>query len=1453
MQLSSFPAGSGFPIPGESANNLSNVPLEQHSASAHNRVREDDPAAVDDDYEAASKAIPEQDVPKHFHAKVIDARHMDHSAYLKGYESPTAVKLPGYSATMSHVALMRLALDKHLGPQQLGALWRLSEQRSAFPYQAAVLQFTELMTGEKVKVTPMAQGYYLSFTNQASGGECAAISHLLAFAVAEGKQHVLLGNFYQALANPGAPESKAFFQVVKEIQARVGIVSVGHDPATLKVAPYTTIAPQLIGSATTKTLLIGAEAHRVTAGVIVTPQGQRSYYYDDPNLGFVEFFSAKAFEQGLKKIFTSDALKSAVPPIRQSAPNDPKYRISVFNPNRIPEYSSANNSVRFTYDLPLSGLDSVEIINASRLPTADDFRSYGPAPAASHRRAYSQVSEGLDKLHQLKGMSQYEQALKVLRRVKKFIADHPDSLLKSVMGMLKQKLTNTINEASAPADYPYAFELIEQQRARLAAQNLGEPREARNKVLQGVNVRIENHGHLNLNKLRLVFTAVDAALLKLQQRDPATANSLGTKMNVVVANPGDQPETRLCLGEPPTLIIGDDFFAPPSLGDNSVADRIANQAPGSAGDPIVQKQAALIAGKLGMVGYYKAQPKVFLAMAENRDPYTGGGHQLSKRAHRSAGDFLSEAFTARLYDGQLDNRAEAGLKTLLSPPPPPAQAPNVRPVATPLASASRSTDEADIARLQKLDKTRPPIRIGEAQVSRVDLYKMGARLDGQPIEEALTADPQGRKLSSSVQIDYSRFAANLKAASSDVTDRVANILGEIATNRDPANPPLISRADGGHVPESLQTPLREMAQHAADMQGLQSNNKPLAADFFSSGSTDTAGANKAAGLGFRAFSTFQALRSAVDNLQQGNTTAGAIGLGALAADYVGLGAEIGLNKVAQKAIADQAPSIMRFKAGSLGKMIGKAAGGVGLVFSVPFDTYNAVDSFKKAARSSGKEAQDHYVNGAFAVTNAVTSITLGAAFMAGAGVAGPVGLIVAGTLMVAQSIYSAVRTVEDIDKHTSLSGVQKFTLGMQSFLGFEPGFAVMKPYLEAKYTKEYAAQNQVRYEAFLKGEGKEYFERVVFGSTDVEAKQTPGKVRLTPALWYSPVTWLLHQIKVPGQVPTVSAKGGGDSFLGPFKSLNGKPVHAVEGEQGEHKATLWDMGDGDDWVVGMETKPNYFLLGGGKKAIKGGSADDTVVINADARQTLERARQVAETEKDGFSPRQISIDGGGGRNTLTFSGALSSTYREGGEDKTAQYVGHVINLKTHTVAIKTEQSNTDGVKKIAHAQSFSNVTTVENGESLVQGNDENNLITLNGDNDVAYTGKGANVIVVNGGADIFAEGGFNTYVINKHHLGVTIVDPADSVIRLDYSAAQVADWSVSPKGDLVVILYGQTDRQTQKLVIRQAFAKDSTDDRARPTFITNDGLLMTITAPRKAGSSLRVPQVNGVKIEASHF
>ncbi len=1442
MHFSSSRLGMHLATADAEASIAPGLPAKQPTASGHQLGSKDRAheaprfnPLVDEvlDEQESGKHAPEKDLPIYFHAKVFYAKQVDPQGYMKGYETPSSVKLPGYSASMSHAALMRLAKGSDFDSEQMGALRRLSEQRFRVPsYQTRVSVFTALLSDQDSRVTPMPQNYYLSLTNQQSLGECAGISYLLSLAVAEGKHHIFLGNIYQALAAPDSTESQAFFQKLAEVQAHTESGD-AYDRATLKFAPYTEIAPQLIASATSKTLLLGADGHSMTAGVIVGPQGNKTYYYNDPNYGHVEFRTAKAFKKGLDKVFTNPQVNASVRPF-SGTPNNPLYAISVFNPDRIPEMSSARTGIRFMYDAPLSGLDKLKLIDPYDLPTGREFRLQLPAPATAQFNDYMPVSEGLDKLHALKGFPQFHQAVELLGEVKAFIETHPDSALGSSMSALERKLHNAINQASAPTDYPYVFEIMEQKRAKLDADKIGRPRRIQEKVLQGVSVQIGGARYVGPDKLKEIATAVDAALLKLRQRAPESAKSMGYKLTVVMANPGSQPETQLRLGKSPTLIIGDDFFAPPASGDKSVADSIAREPSIRNVEPIVRKQAALLAGKLGLYSYFKSEPKAFLTAIENRNAYTGNGHQLSQRASRSALDFMSEAFTARLYDGALDSRVDTGLKSLLHPAAD--KVPDTRPI-----------DPAHVQRLQKLDETRPPIQVGEVQASRVELYKLGASIDGKPIEDASANDWDGRKLANSVLIDYSRLRENLRSAPKGAAERVSHVLGEIATNRSPASAPLIGPSDGGLESDALRAAVGQMSQQAAEMRALQRSNKPLPVDFFTSGA-DTSAAKSAAGLGFSAYSTFHALRSAVENLQQGNTPEAAVGLGAVAADYVGMGAEVGLSKVAQKLISNQATSILSFKVSSLGKMIEKAAGRAGLVFSVPFDTYNAVDSFNKAGRSTGKEAQDHYVNGAFAVTNAVTSIALGTAFMAGAAT-GPAGLIVAGTLMAAQAIYSAVRSVEDIDQYTPLSGLQKFSVGVKSFLGFEPGFGVMKPYLEAKYAKDYVKQNQARHQAFLQGKGKEYFERVVFGSADVEAKQVPGKVGLTPALWYSPATWLLSLIKVPGYVPEVAIKGGDESLMGPSKSLNGKPVHAVEGEQGENKATLWDLGDGDDWASGVEKKPNYFLLGGGKKGIRGGDADDTVVFNADARQTLEQARQVSATEKGGFSPRQTSLNGGGGRNTLTFSGPLNTAYQQGGKDITAHYFGHVINFKTNTLSIKTAESNSDGLKKIAHFQSFSNATTTPKGESFVQGNDENNLITLNGDNDVAYTGKGANIVVVNGGADIYGEGGFNTYVIHKGDLGVTITDAAESVVRLDYSTAQISGWSVSPSGDLSVNLIGETNRQLQKIVLKNAFPEEGKGDQARATFIANDGTLMSINAARQGGVFNRFPQVSRIQVD----
>lgn len=1400
----------------------------------------------------------DKDVPKHFIDNFSKAKAgADYEDFIKGYKTPSAVVLPGYVKNMSSIALMRLGVDQKLSPEQMGALKYLVEKRLVPSAMDYVRQFTKVVSEKGVTVTPLPQSFYLNVINQASGGQCAGISHLLSLAVAEGKQQVFIDNITQALSNPDAPESINFFRTLADVQNVAGDPFAAHDSKTMKFASYTDIASDLINSPTTKTLLISSKGHRISAGVIVDADKKRSYYYFDPNIGYTLVHSREQFENTLKRVFTHPDIANLVEP-KINEKGARLYQMSVFNPDYLPAVSGASSKIRHMYNAPIWGLDALKVIDTSGIPTSNSLRALGGAPSAPEVTDYNRVLYETGKLHEAKGVSQFHKAVDTLKVVKHFINDHPGSALLSGMRSLEQTLLAAINDARVPLGYPDVFERMEQQRAYLAEDKLGTDRRDYGKPLHGTDFYIHHPAATGRAQLNGVTDALNEALLKLQQTDPKTARAVGTDINVIVAKPGDQPHTQLSFGRTPTLIMGDDFFTPPAASGGAVADRIGREAQHSGGNPLAAKQAAILAGKFGMLGYYKADPAGFLELVNNKEPFRDGHHDLGSRATRSGLDFMEEAYTARLYDGKLDSHTSAALGRLFAPAADssPSASPlhPVRPVPQSVATAptSRATppiSNAEVKRLQALDDVHGPLQIGQVSVGRAELYKIGVRSLGEPIDKQLRTNSRGH-ITTAVEIDYDRLMAYMRSTSPDVGARVTTVISELSVLSGPVSRLLVRRGDGRPVPEAFQKHISDTAKQAAALSDLERSGKLRPADLFSPPTPGKpAGGTNAGGLGFQAFSTFQGLRASIDALSRGDTTAGAIGLGVVAADYAGMGVEAGLNQLAKKAMSEMASPILSFKASSVGKLLGKASGTLGAVVSVPFDIYNAADSFQKAQNSKGKEAQDHYVSAGFSVASAATSFALTAAFLAGASAAGPVGLVVAGVLMAAQAIYSAVRTVEDINEYTPLSGGQKFSMGLKSFLGFEPGFDVIKPYLEAKYSDEYDTKQRERHQAFLNGPGKDQFERVVFGKGEVEVTQVKGEVGLTPALWWNIPSLLLSLIKVEGDVPSVTIRGGNDRINAPSDSWNGMSVPSVEGKSGEGKATLWDLGDGDDNVAGSPAKPNYFLLGGGKKLMSGGDADDTVVFNADARQTVQQLEQFHKDMEQGITQVPIELWGGKGRNTLMLNGELSTSHTEGHTTRDYTYSGHRIDFRTGTIGVTKKDSKTQGAELLARFDSFSNASTVKGGESYIVGDDQSNLFTLNGHKDVVLAGKGSNVIVINGGASVVGQGGFNTYIINKSSQEVTINDPNDSAIRLDYSAAQVWGWSVSSSGDLTVNLKGEKPGEARKLVIKNAFPNGSQDDNARPQFITNDGVLMTISVPRLAGSSTRSPQVKSLKMD----
>lgn len=1198
--------------------------------------------------------IPETGVANDFFKKVEAVKQgQGRDAYMRGYHSPGRVPLPaGYSDSMSSSQFYKMALQPGVTDEQLGMLKFLAEKRSIKNAHNSVNVFSEIISSKEARLTPMPQSYYLSMINQSSRGECAGISHLLSLAMREGKADIFLGNIYQALASSDAPESQSFFAAISRAQNHAKYADKAHDPATNRLGSYREIVSQIIKAPAPTTLLISASGHRMSAGVTTASDGKRTYYYADPNIGLVRFTSAKAFESGMKKIFTHPELKTLIEPYSGSG-DSAQYRFSVFNPEHIPKLSPTSPRMQFTYHASLVGLDNIKVIDSDRVPISNDFIKQARSASGVEAAVYQRVLESLDNIHSKTGMAQYHATYDSLNVVRGFIKQYADSPRVVGMQELERKLVRAITDAIPPEDYPYVARKMRQDRQQLAE---GKP----------------------------------------------AAPAAGARQHTV-----DSPSELINVEE--------------------------------------------------------------------------------------------------------------------------------------------------VKRLQALDDSRPLIRIGELDISRVELYKLGATINGKPIENQPAGDSDGKQLANTMRIDFARFKTATNSSDPLVSLRATHVLFEIASHRDPAAGPLMPSTEVHKGAEIIDKQMQQLHKVQAQIQELVRTKQPMPANFFDAGGVDKFGKTRAAGLGFQAFSTFQGLRSAIESFQKGDVAQGSISLGAVASQYAGDAIEIALNKLGQHVIQGAAPSIMGFKATSVGQLIGKIGTGAGVAISVPFDIYSAVDSFKKASKSSGTEAQDHYVNGAFSVANAATSVTLGAAFMMGSTSAGPIGLAVAASLMTSQMIYNSVRTVEDIDKATPLTGGQKVVTGVRAFLGMGPGFDVLKPYLEKKYANENDEQQQARYKAFLSGEGKTNFERVVYGSSEVEVKQVDGKVPLTPNVWFSPITWLLNLIPVPGKVPSVTIRDGNDhvGIDESYSSFNGKPVKQVEGELGDGKATLWDLGGGDDYVRGVENKPNVFLLGAGKKVVSGGRADDTVVMSADAREMLERAGQVEKTGNKDFSRRQIVLDGGEGRNTLVFSGSLSSPRDELTKQESASYVGHVINLKENTVSIKTEKTNTEGVKKIASVQNFANVTTVKNGESYVQGDDQNNLLTLNGSEDIARTGKGADIVVINGGAKVIGEDGNNTYIIHKGSGSVYIEDPESSTVQLDYTDAEISDWQVTPSGDLKVTLNGGSPEQRRSVEFKGAFSNDPKDQgKSRPIFITSDGVMMSVIDPRKTGSSTGTPQIQRLKVGA---
>jgi hypothetical protein len=287
-------------------------------------------------------------LPERFKSAREAAQIVDADMFKKGYDSGNPERIREFSDTLTNYQLAELAIAPGRTSEEFGQLVKYLENRRIKVSQENFKEFAAEITAAGGKATPIPQGYYLSQVSPLSGGECAALSNVMAAAVRHRKQDTFIKNLYVAMVptlspgdiaqlrktdpvNAGIQELKAskvakFNDQISQLQEILG--GQFHHGMQARQVPYTQIISELAGARTSKTLLINGPDHGFTAGVVIS-NGKKEWFYFDPNYGKATFSTEAQMSAALESTLKSGRTKYLLAHFGQN-PQVPEYKISVF-------------------------------------------------------------------------------------------------------------------------------------------------------------------------------------------------------------------------------------------------------------------------------------------------------------------------------------------------------------------------------------------------------------------------------------------------------------------------------------------------------------------------------------------------------------------------------------------------------------------------------------------------------------------------------------------------------------------------------------------------------------------------------------------------------------------------------------------------------------------------------------------------------------------------------------------------------------------------------------------------------------------------------------------------------------------------------------------------------------------------------------------------------------------
>ncbi|MGI0115322.1 membrane-targeted effector domain-containing toxin [Zooshikella sp. RANM57] len=709
-----------------------------------------------------------------------------------------------------------------------------------------------------------------------------------------------------------------------------------------------------------------------------------------------------------------------------------------------------------------------------------------------------------------------------------------------------------------------------------------------------------------------------------------------------------------------------------------------------------------------------------------------------------------------------------------------------------LTDTLRTAAPVELDRLAQLDLQQGPVKLGEQSISRVKLWQLGAKAEGQSLS---SLNFQG-DWASSVRFDGQLLQAHLSTnPPSDFIDSV-KLLKTIAQQR---NSDISSVVDGVESSSFKQVITSLEGDSPLSSQQIHQLQRKIAGPRINIGTIKHI-ASQTPGVALQVWGIYSGIKSAVDAFKKGDTQEGLIQTGAVAANLASIPAEIALNrtlpKLGQRLTARLAGSGSRFAAASsnLGKLLGRAGGLGAALITLPFDIYSAYKAFSDAGKEglTDKQRQDLYVQGGFSVAGAAVSLSLGVAALAtGSAALGPIGIGLSVALIVGSQIYSAVRQVEDVWEYVpALDNWQhRLRQGWLAFTGQEMDQWVLDAYKVNKTKEMYLEQAKSNAEELLKGELGNLVDTIVYGDVDVVIQEN----KVYNANGYD----IVRDPVVKGDEDVIFAQDGINALLATEQREGIRPTLTVQGEQDDKKGVFFNIGDGHDTVFGVTNKKNEFLFGKGNKNLKGGKLDDNFTFAA-GHSLLKNFVNNPDKLNDRIF---FEIDGGEGQNTLILNAETYYKY-----DLERQYTGFIVDLNQGKVWLRKSGESGEAARgpEIGLLRNIQHTLGASQGSDIIYGNDQSNRLLAN-NGDQVFAGGGSDIITVTDRATVDGGRGQDIYLVQNDASNVVIhEDGADvSVIRLEFSLDEITDWQLI-EGDLRIGLQDQFKSVTIKGVYQRS-------------------------------------------------